>query len=325
MLLPKKILLYWYKKTQEFTIKNNKLATNRLFRSYRRRCINYVQARCSSDFIVIEGRKMHVDRNEYLKLLVEQDSIMTKFVKKEIKKGDTVLDLGANIGYWTCLLAELVGEKGHVYAFEPEPNNFQLLKKNLKQIPTKTYPLAIKLIQQESTLINYLNIFKKQKISTLKIRCHGDYHLGQLLITQKDLYIIDFEGEPMRSIQERRQKNSPLRDVAGMIRSFHYASCSYLFNPTKQKNISPDETLKIEQNAHYWYQQISSTFLKTYLNYSQKSSFLPHNKKIISILLNIYLLEKAIYELSYELNNRPTWVEIPIKGLLEILKQQPKQ
>lgn len=132
MVLQKKILFYWYKKTQELTIKNERLASNRLFRSYRRRCINYVQSKCSSNFIILEGRKMHVDRDEYLKLLLEQDSIMTKFVKKEIKEGDTVLDLGANIGYWTCLLAELVGDKGHVYAFEPEPNNFELLKKNVE-------------------------------------------------------------------------------------------------------------------------------------------------------------------------------------------------
>lgn len=149
-MLTKIFLIYWYKKTQELTIKNKKLAANRLFRSYRRRCINYVQSKCSSDFIVLEGRKMHVDRDEYLKLLLEQDSIMTKFVKKEIKKGDMVLDLGANIGYWTCLLAELVGDKGHVYAFEPEPNNFQLLKKNIEINGYKNVTLEQKAVSDKT-------------------------------------------------------------------------------------------------------------------------------------------------------------------------------
>lgn len=149
-MLTKIFLIYWYKKTQELTIKNKKLAANRLFRSYRRRCINYVQSKCSSDFIVLEGRKMHVDRDEYLKLLLEQDSIMTKFVKKEIKKGDMVLDLGANIGYWTCLLAELVGDKGHVYAFEPEPNNFQLLKKNVEINGYKNVTLEQKAVSDKT-------------------------------------------------------------------------------------------------------------------------------------------------------------------------------
>lgn len=93
---------------------------------------------------------MHVDKDEYLKLLLEQDSIMTKFVKKEIKKGDNVLDLGANIGYWTCLLAELVGEKGHVYAFEPEPNNFQLLKKNVEINGYKNVTLEQKAVSDKT-------------------------------------------------------------------------------------------------------------------------------------------------------------------------------
>ena len=150
MSLSRFVLLFWYKKTQEFTIKHNTLATNRFFRSYRRRCINCVQSKCSSNFIVLEGRKMHVDKDEYLKLLLEQDGIITKFVKKVIKKGDVVLDLGANIGYWTCLLAELVGDKGHVYAFEPEPNNFQLLKKNVEINNYKNVTLEQKAVSNKT-------------------------------------------------------------------------------------------------------------------------------------------------------------------------------
>ena len=124
--------IYCYKKTQEFTIRHQKYSNTRYFRSFRRRLINYVQSRYSSNFLVLDGRKMQVDEDEYLKILFENESIMTKFVQSNIKKGDIVLDLGANIGYWTCLLAELVGEDGRVYAFEPEPHNFELLKKNIE-------------------------------------------------------------------------------------------------------------------------------------------------------------------------------------------------
>jgi len=129
----KKFLIFWYKQIQEFTIRHQKFTNrSRLFRSFRRRSIIYIQSKCSSNFLVLDGRQMHVDHDEYLKILFEDSSIMAKFVKNNIKKGDIVLDLGANIGYWTCLLAELVGKNGHVYAFEPEPHNFQLLKKNVE-------------------------------------------------------------------------------------------------------------------------------------------------------------------------------------------------
>jgi len=154
MLLTKKVLLYCYKKTQEFTIRHRKLANTRLFRSYRRRCINYVQSKCSSNFIVLDGRKMYVDEEEYLKLLLEHDGIMTKFVKNEIKKGDVVLDLGAHIGYWTCLLAELVGDKGHVFAFEPEPHNFQILQKNVEMNNYKNVTLEQKAISNKTGKIS---------------------------------------------------------------------------------------------------------------------------------------------------------------------------
>jgi len=150
----KKFLIYWYKKTQDFTIKHQKLSNTRLFRSYRRRCINYVESKCSDNYIVIDSRKMFVDKEEYLKIIFENEGIMSKFVKKEIKKGDIVLDLGANIGYWTCLLAELVGENGHVYAFEPEPHNFELLKKNVEINNYKNVTLEQKAISNKTGKTN---------------------------------------------------------------------------------------------------------------------------------------------------------------------------
>lgn len=184
-------LIFWYKQIQKFTIRHHKLSTTRLFRSFRRRYINYAQSKCSSNFVVLDGRKMNVDYDEYLKILFEDDSIMTKFVKNNIKKGDTVIDLGANIGYWTCLLAELVGKEGHVYAFEPEPHNFELLKKNIeinnyqnvtleqKAISNKTGKtnLFISDVKTDHRIYNWSGHQKSILVDTLRL---DDYFINKI-------------------------------------------------------------------------------------------------------------------------------------------------
>src|SRR5690606_20979371 len=142
------------------------------------------------------------------------------------------------------------------------------------------------------------------KINTMKIRNHGDFHLGQVLWTGKDYMIIDFEGEPARSYSERRLKRSPLRDVAGMVRSFHYASYSTILED--QFNLQ-----RVEDNlqgwAEVWFQHMSRFYLQGYLDQVKDSSFIPNEEGDLKIMLDTYLLEKAVYELNYELNNRPDW------------------
>jgi maltose alpha-D-glucosyltransferase / alpha-amylase len=140
-----------------------------------------------------------------------------------------------------------------------------------------------------------------------------------VLFTGKDFYIIDFEGEPARSFSERRLKRSPLRDVAGMLRSFHYATYSALFKHTA---IRQEDVEILEKWAELWYHYISGIFIKNYLQAVAKTKLIPDNQEDLETMLNTYILEKAVYELNYELNNRPDWVIIPVKGIKSIMQQQ---
>jgi maltose alpha-D-glucosyltransferase/alpha-amylase len=140
-----------------------------------------------------------------------------------------------------------------------------------------------------------------------------------VLFTGKDFVIIDFEGEPARPISERQIKRSPLRDVAGMLRSFHYAAHSALIAMENQGMVQPESRPYLDSWANLWYVWVSAVFVKIYLAQTAGAGFLPHTREEIEILLDALLLEKAIYELGYELNNRPDWVKIPIRGIRQLL------
>src|SRR2546427_3878451 len=141
----KKLLLYWYKKHESFAAQHDWAWRFKPSASYLGRTKTLVLSYCKSDLIKLDGRSMHIPENEYLHVVVLEDGgLDNKVVKKIVKKGDTVLDLGANIGYWTCLLADLVGVTGRVFAFEPSPYNFQLLKKNVEMNGYKNVTLEQK-------------------------------------------------------------------------------------------------------------------------------------------------------------------------------------
>jgi maltose alpha-D-glucosyltransferase/alpha-amylase len=139
------------------------------------------------------------------------------------------------------------------------------------------------------------------------IRCHGDYHLGQVLRTQDDFLLVDFEGEPIRSLAVRRRKQSPLKDVAGMLRSFSYAAHTAL--------IAAADPAAVEQQAHTWESWAAATFLSAYFKTADGGTFLPTGSAR-SALLDAFLLDKAFYELQYEFNNRPDWLHIPLAGII---------
>jgi maltose alpha-D-glucosyltransferase/alpha-amylase len=142
-----------------------------------------------------------------------------------------------------------------------------------------------------------------------KIRVHGDYHLGQVLWSEGDFYILDFEGEPARSIAERRQKQSPLKDVAGMVRSFSYAAYAGLFAHAASR---PSEFDRLEPWARVWQTWTSAAFLRAYFGAAGDALFVPTE-------VTLWMLDKALYELNYELNNRPDWLRIPLHGVLGLL------
>jgi len=194
---------------------------------------------------------------------------------------------------------------------------FQRLRHNLPSIPEPIRAAAAQVLSLEGEARKRFERIRDHRIDALRIRCHGDYHLGQVLYTGKDFVIIDFEGEPERPLTERRIKRSPLRDVAGMIRSFHYASRVAL--DTQVVN-APDVQARLEPWARLWYSWSASRFLRAYLEDVASSELLPRNRPDVQRLLDVYLLEKSIYELGYELDNRPLWVGIPLQGIIELLE-----
>jgi maltose alpha-D-glucosyltransferase / alpha-amylase len=195
---------------------------------------------------------------------------------------------------------------------------FQSQSRNTKKLPPAIRKEAEEVLAMKDEILNtYKRIYKK-KIDVVKTRIHGDYHLGQVLFTGKDFIILDFEGEPARSYSERRLKRSPLRDVAGMIRSFHYAAYSALF---LNEEIRPEDINKLLPYAEQWYHYMSRIFMKAYLETVKDSPFVPADANDLEVLMQTYLLEKAIYELNYELNNRPDWVVIPLRGIKSLIEQ----
>ncbi len=150
-----------------------------------------------------------------------------------------------------------------------------------------------------------------------RIRCHGDYHLGQVLHTGSDLVIIDFEGEPGQSMAERRLKRSPLRDVAGMLRSFDYVAHAPLVQTDGPPLVRAEDVVRLGDWAHFWRDWTSSAFLRAYLSRIEDSRLLPEDRTQLEVLLRALLLEKNLYELTYELNNRPTWTPLALRGVSE--------
>jgi maltose alpha-D-glucosyltransferase/alpha-amylase len=189
-----------------------------------------------------------------------------------------------------------------------------LMKKRVQDIPE-----IEDLLTREQALHARAREVLAGRIDAQRIRIHGDYHLGQVLYTGNDFVIIDFEGEPARPLSERRIKRSALRDVAGMVRSFHYAPYAVLLGATPGSWVRPQDTPVLETGARFWHRWVAAAFLRAYLAESARGAHLPKRPEEIDSLLGAYLLEKALYEIVYELNNRPEWLRIPLRGLLDLV------
>jgi maltose alpha-D-glucosyltransferase/alpha-amylase len=194
----------------------------------------------------------------------------------------------------------------------------QLLRQRFRVLGEDLRADAQRVVDLEQEIIRRFGSLRQRRLSAMRIRCHGDYHLGQVLYTGDDFVIIDFEGEPARPLGERRLKRSPLRDVAGMIRSFHYATHAALQGQAPTVIRTEDLPL-LEQWADFWYYWVSASFLGSYLEAISQSSLLPESREELKLLLDAYLLEKAVYEVVYELNNRPDWLVVPLQGILQLL------
>lgn len=200
-----------------------------------------------------------------------------------------------------------------MYQFD---RRLDLIDKSIESLEGLSKEYAQKFSDNKENIINIILNFDESKLISKRVRIHGDYHLGQVLKKGDDFIILDFEGEPESTIRDRKVKQPPLKDVAGMLRSFHYAVYSNIFEQLETGEWSYD-TLQTLGNKYY--DCIVAIFLNTYIKTAMDNSLDIGYQSEIDYLLKYHLLEKAIYELGYELNARPAWAIIPLKGIMDLL------
>jgi trehalose synthase-fused probable maltokinase len=247
------------------------------------------------------------------------------------------LDSARLLGRRTAELHRALGSHPEHAAFAPEPfssadraalqasvsalvhGSLALLRQRRGAVPPAAAARADALLAREGDLLARVRSAAERPLTAQRLRTHGDYHLGQVLFTGRDFVIIDFEGEPARPLAARRAKTSPLRDVAGMVRSFHYAAHHGL--AAAGEGAERDGAAE-EAWARSFYAWSAAAYLGAYLDAARGARFLPSAPGELEALLDLFLVEKAAYELAYELNNRPAWVGLPLQGLAEELGER---
>ncbi|MFZ5558421.1 MAG: maltose alpha-D-glucosyltransferase [Pseudomonadota bacterium] len=238
--------------------------------------------------------------------------------------------LGRRVGEMHRAFARTTGDP----AFDPEPvtaddaaawvarvkddvvQSLDALERRRAALPADTHASADELLASRPDLMHWLDALDLTGLEAAKTRYHGDLHLGQVLLRANDFIIIDFEGEPARPLEERRAKHSPLRDIAGILRSFDYAAAA----AAERGRHPPEKRAQIDEAIGAWRRAAADAFLAGYEAAAGDCPSLPRDPARRRSLLQLFLLEKALYELRYELDNRPAWLAIPIRGLLEILR-----
>jgi maltose alpha-D-glucosyltransferase/alpha-amylase len=252
------------------------------------------------------------------------------------------LELARLLGRRTAEMHAALADPAASPAFAPEPfslvyqrglrqsmrnttrMSLDTLRKRLESLEGPVRAAAETLLAREADLMAMFRELTIRPIRTPRIRVHGDYHLGQVLWTGKDFIIIDFEGEPMRSVGERRLKRSPMKDVAGMVRSFDYAAWTGLRRhwellPPAEARPSPRE--RDELGARIWGGWLAHEFVRQYMSSLRqlRPELLPATQEDAELVLRSWVLEKALYEISYELNSRPDWVDIPLRAVMNVI------
>jgi maltose alpha-D-glucosyltransferase/alpha-amylase len=239
------------------------------------------------------------------------------------------------LGKRTGELHLVLGSDSSTPAFAPEPftdhyrlglyhsligklgRTFELLSRRLPGLPEELQTEARRVLAQEDMIRGRFRPIRDLRFDAMRIRLHGDLHLAQVLYTGKDFVFVDFEGELDRSLGERRIKRSPLRDVAGMLRSFQYASSAVLFGRIPGITSRPESRSSLELWAGYWYAWVGALFLKSYFDVTRTSGLLPSSDGDLGAMLSAYVLERALDQLTCELNDRPEWVIVPLHGILK--------
>ncbi|HSK41061.1 MAG TPA: putative maltokinase, partial [Arenibaculum sp.] len=252
----------------------------------------------------------------------------------EKETGGIYFSLADTLGRRTAELHKAFAIESGDPAFEPEPitehdlrhwtdaaraqteQAFAALRQAVAHMPGDRRDEAHLLLDRRRECLDLLDHLMEGRLDTLKTRHHGDYHLGQVLRAQADWFLIDFEGEPLRSLEERRRKHCPLRDVAGMLRSYDYAAWATV---RRLGDHDEDAMSRILGPALEWQQKTAQAFLGGYRDAIAGCPSYPTDPETARRLLDFFLLEKACYEIAYEAANRPGWLDIPVKGVIGIL------
>jgi maltose alpha-D-glucosyltransferase/alpha-amylase len=195
--------------------------------------------------------------------------------------------------------------------------SIELLSSRIHELSGDSRRLADAVLAAGPLLVNRFQDLGQLRSRLVRIRCHGDYHLGQILWTGDDFVLLDFEGEPLKTLDERRQKHPAFKDVAGMLRSFSYAAQTKRAEsglPAGENRVIFDQWLSL------WERWVTRAFVESYLAEAGEEPFVPRDTEDARLLLQAYLLDKAFYELAYELNNRPDWVHIPLEGIMLLIE-----
>jgi len=189
----------------------------------------------------------------------------------------------------------------------------------MRDLPDATADIARRVLAAQAAIMFEIEESRRFKAGGLKIRHHGDFHLGQVLMAKEDAYILDFEGEPRRTLEERRRKSAPARDVAGFLRSIDYAVSAAL---DRAPNLNSDERETLTAHMRSWSERLGAAYWETYRETIGDVALWPDDPQAQRRLLDMFLLEKALYEIEYELSNRPAWAAIPMDATLRILNER---
>jgi maltose alpha-D-glucosyltransferase/alpha-amylase len=286
-------------------------------------------------FIQNQGDAWTVTSASLDRLVDEQRIVPTEVVAES---ADTLFLLNRmrQIGKRTAEMHIAFGSHPEHEAFAPEPilledvtlwtesmlsrarRMFTLLE-STRVLPEQAADFARKLLDHRDAILAHIEARRHARFSGVKIRHHGDFHLGQVLIAKEDAFILDFEGDPQRRLEERRRKAPPARDVAGFIRSIDYAVTAAI---DREPNLNPEERAGVTQHIRVWGERLTTAYWESYRETIGETALWPTEENQSLELLDIFLLEKALYEIEYELNNRPSWSHIPLEATVRILQQR---
>jgi len=278
-----------------------------------------------------------LDRDSERHEIVEGDDV-TPEAEKELALGGH-LDIGALLGRRTAELHLALASGSTDSGFSEErlekddlprlvseakqdvATVFDRLGSQIQALGETGREMAQRVLDRRDEIDRRLDALTRLEPSGGKCRIHGDYHLGQVLVVQNDVSIIDFEGEPARTLAERTAKTSPLRDVAGMLRSFDYALWTTLMHRI-ELGADPEATAEMVET---WRAETQGAFLDTYRETMDGSTLHPSDPELERGLLDLFLIQKAAYEIGYELSMRPDWIDIPLEGLLNLLEPKTRE